>query len=364
MADDLDILTGGEARALLRHDDLADNDLIGAYVTAASRLLDQRVGPVVRRTVTAEAHDGGYFSVELGGPVESITSITVDGVAVAAADYFAERYDPDRSLLSGWVYYRPGDAACRWPCGHGNVVATYVAGRYADTETVDARFKRACGIVVKNLWRDQQSTVAPVGEYELPIASFPTYAMPRAAEQLLARELRVDHAFGIAVMADPQGSAHVLVGQALIARLQARDRLSGVAVSYDPPRQAYDVRGQSGNHEAIWLGPASGTYSDVVLCGGGLRFDEDVELTVTVQVLRPTSSGTQEKASTRAAEIVYEVLAAVAEDATLGITSFDYVIVTAGTQDWSRSGQMPDQVGHVGACDLGLNVRSRRSYTL
>ncbi len=204
MADTLDLLTLAEAKQVLdiSPGDVVDDAQVAEYVTSASRLLDQWVGPTVRRTVTAEPYDDacGRGSIVLAQrPVTSITSITEDGTALTADDYLSGRYTPDPTLLDGILRRRIGDRDGLWS---GPVEVTYVAGRYAATAGVDARFKRACAIVLQNLWAGTLASTQEFdpGGYTAPTTNFPAFAMPNAARDLLAGEMGTGQArrWGIA----------------------------------------------------------------------------------------------------------------------------------------------------------------------
>jgi hypothetical protein len=68
----------------------------------------------------------------------------------------------------------------------------------ASTSQVDERFKRAAAITLQNLWRDREPGLEPMGEFDVPRSSFPTFAVPNAAEQLLSEEIGQNKTFGIA----------------------------------------------------------------------------------------------------------------------------------------------------------------------
>lgn len=202
MADDLDLLTLDEAKDALKID-LTDNrkdDVLPRYITAVSRFLDQRVGPTVAREVT-ESHDGGDCEIKLRHrPVRSVTSVTeyrggtatVVSASTAAAPvhgYMAEPYPPDPTLLNGVLLRTTGTTSTRWPAGHLNVAVVYEAGRYETTAAVDDRFKQAAAICLINMWRDQQQSAGGFGEFDVPVAAFPTFALPKAVADLLADEL-------------------------------------------------------------------------------------------------------------------------------------------------------------------------------
>lgn len=220
MADTRDILTLPEAKkAVGRHStDTTDDSILAGYVTAVSRLIDQTIGPTVAWTITAEMHDGLNPSGRAlrskiildHRPVISVTTITENtgsGVTTLVAEtstvqptdgWLADRYRADPTLYSGIVRRRSAGYDSHWPEGRQNVAVTYTAGRVQSTSLVDARIKRAAVLTLLNQWRDREPSVEPMGEYEVPRQSFPTFSLPNAARQLLLPEIGQNRVFGIA----------------------------------------------------------------------------------------------------------------------------------------------------------------------
>lgn len=203
MSDPLDLLTLAEAKQAISvaATDVSRDTQIAMYITAVSRLLDQRAGPTVARTIT-ESHNGGGSFIRLRlKPVRSITSITeyisttptVLSATTAgtqpANGYLAEPYRPDPTLYSGKVRRVTAGHDLAFACGRLNIVAVYSAGRVQSTTSVDARFKEAAGICLENLWRERQQSARRFDEYEVPVQSFPTFALAKGAADLLADEI-------------------------------------------------------------------------------------------------------------------------------------------------------------------------------
>lgn len=197
MADATDLLTLQEGKRVV-HIDAADTseDLeLAVYITAASGLIDMHAGPVVVRSVTDERHIGSGSSVTLAKwPVVSVSAvrqISQTGTTIstfAAADYWLD--SPFlKTVNSYWV-----TPITRWP----NLSVDYTAGRVASTTAVDERYKRATGIVLTNLWREREIGVSEFQEFTTPQASFPAFALPNAARQLLAEEMGRDKVWGLA----------------------------------------------------------------------------------------------------------------------------------------------------------------------
>ncbi|SDP60757.1 hypothetical protein SAMN04487905_10625 [Actinopolyspora xinjiangensis] len=199
-----DVLTLEEARQAVNVGGTTQFDAeLQARVTSVSQRLDELVGPVVQRSITGEQHHGGWGEVFLRFyPVSTVSSVTeYDGTTerVLTAEtnttkptdgYLVGRYGPDPSLMSQRIYRRRNGSPERFAEGALNVVADYTAGRFADTASVAERYKIAASLMLQNLWRSQQSSAGEVGEFEVPQASFPTFAVPRAVREMLQGEIQ------------------------------------------------------------------------------------------------------------------------------------------------------------------------------
>jgi hypothetical protein len=195
MSDTLDVVTVDEVEAELGIDP-DSQPLLPSYITSVSRMLDKACGPIVQRTITGEAHDGGDWHVSLNlFPVASVTTVTEYAHTVAsvltgetAATAPANGYLAD--LDSGVLLRRRAKVDWPWVSGRGNVVVTYVAGRYTSTLTVDDRFKRAAYITLANLWRREQGMgTVTFGADGMPMVGA-TYALPNAAKAFIQDDLR------------------------------------------------------------------------------------------------------------------------------------------------------------------------------
>lgn len=199
MADPLDILSDAEGRKACSIGalDSSKADLLAIAITAASRRLDECVGPVVKRSITSETCSPHGSMVELSmGPVSAISSVTEDGTALAAADWYALPYKPNPQLLSGVIVRRAGDYEYPWDCGLGTVTVGYLAGRFASTSSVEAKYKQGCALILKNLWRTYEDNVGQADEYDVPTISFPSVAVPKAVRDLLTEEWQTPAGFG------------------------------------------------------------------------------------------------------------------------------------------------------------------------
>ncbi len=199
-----DVLTATEAKQTLR---VNDNDttnaaLLTAVVAAVSGALDDMCGPIVQRTVTAERHDGSGWAIQLRrAPVTSITSVTEYEGATATTlteetvgtipsnGYLLRPYSPASAPYSGRIERRTGGEPCVFAEGEGNVVVTYVAGRYATTGAVAENFKHAARLTLENWWQQFRDSTGSVGEFEVPVQAFPRFAVPSAARHLLGAEV-------------------------------------------------------------------------------------------------------------------------------------------------------------------------------
>lgn len=219
MADPVDLLTLAEAKRIGRiaSTDSSEDDLLAAYITAASELLDEWAGPTVARTVTSELHDGTNSSgrgwrhkiLLEHRPVIAVTTVIehrsgdpltllVETTTQQPTDaYLADRYSPDPTLFNGHLRRRSSGEDAWWEYGRQNIAVTYMAGRVASTSDVSARFKRACAITLQNLWRDREPSLEAQGEFEVPRASFPTFAIPNAVRHLLSKEIGQNQLFGL-----------------------------------------------------------------------------------------------------------------------------------------------------------------------
>jgi hypothetical protein len=220
MTDLRDLLTRAEAKTALRigQGDSSNDAILDAYITAASRALDQWAGHTVALTITSELHDGTNRSgrgfrhkiILRHRPVIAVTTVIEhragDPLTLAAETttvqptdaYLAERYDPDPALLNGHIRRRASGEDAWFEYGRQNIAVTYTAGRVQSTSQVDARFKHACRLTLENLWRDREPGLEAQGEFDVPRQSFPTFAIPNAVKHLLSEEIGQNKLFGIA----------------------------------------------------------------------------------------------------------------------------------------------------------------------
>lgn len=158
------------------------------------------------------------------------------------------------------------------------------------------------------------------------------------------------------------GSSYATVKNAYYTLLKARSGLAGVAVSPQAPIQPTDITGSTGALDAVWIDDADGGYSDDCFKAIPLQFDETYGLKVIAQSLQPQNTGTQYAADLRVDQLLYEVLAPIAADATLGVHSFNYLYVLPSA--FKRiTGFLPTGAGHGSRCELTVEVKCRHTFT-
>lgn len=198
-----DILTLAEAKSYLQvaPSDQTKDTLLASLITGVSTKLDQVVGPVVYSTITAELHDGGaagcaYHTVKLDySPVSSITQVVeYDGLVAATLTAQSNTSQPDNSYVfnrkNGHLMRRNSNADARFPIGYGNVLVSYVAGRFAAGTITEERYKVGAGLMLENIWRNQGPASGSMGEYDIPQINWPKFTVPNAVKELLADQWR------------------------------------------------------------------------------------------------------------------------------------------------------------------------------
>ena len=147
-------------------------------ITAISEIGDDLVGPVVQRTVTTELQAGGTPRIYLARrPVASITTVrevstpgTIDTLTAvswgaATSGYYAPAHEYTPTLKSGvLIRMNAGYEDC-WPAGDNTVEVTYVAGRYATTALVGARYAEACEAALRRLWKREAGVWAQTPDF-------------------------------------------------------------------------------------------------------------------------------------------------------------------------------------------------------
>lgn len=181
MADDtLALLTRQEAyeaindpASAIEQSSTRDVEIVDMWVPAVSRRIDDLCGPVVARTITEELHDGGVRKIWLHHtPIYAVTSVTEydDTAAVTLTAETNAAKPSDAYLADGpgrydrYLLRRSDNADAMFESGRRNVVVTYEAGRFADTASVDAKFKLAAASILRRLWSREAGAWARGGD--------------------------------------------------------------------------------------------------------------------------------------------------------------------------------------------------------
>jgi hypothetical protein len=204
MAGDLDVLTIDDARELINfgNTQVGSDPIVERFITFVSRKLDGLCGAIVQRPVIKTV-SGGCRAIFLADPVATMTSIvewsgttpttlTAEalGVAATGANYYLDKSCPQAPIL----YRRSAGSDSLWACGRGNIVLTYVAGRFATTEDVDDRFRTAAMLALKHLWDSsaawwqRQAGFGEVGQANVG-SPIPGWLIPKAALEGISDEL-------------------------------------------------------------------------------------------------------------------------------------------------------------------------------
>ncbi len=199
MADPLDWVSFDDAREALGFEstDTTLVDLFATYITGVSRRLDSYAGPAVIRSAVDEAHTGGLRSVILDmSPVVSVTSVDeYDGATVTAltGHVLGDPYPSAGftvALSTGIVRRHTSGTPSRFCTGYGNIVASYTAGRFADTASVDPLFVEQAIATLDAWWARHRPGLVTEGEFETIGSRYPTYAIPNHVKEALHHERR------------------------------------------------------------------------------------------------------------------------------------------------------------------------------
>lgn len=160
------------------------------------------------------------------------------------------------------------------------------------------------------------------------------------------------------------GTSIVTACTALIAALQNDDDLAddGVNVSYGAPVLPEDLKATDGDYEAIWLGDATETEQIPLLTAGHLHRDETINQELVIQVMIPTTDGTQVAADARAVELLGRVQDILANNVDLGVTDpARFEAVLAG---WKLvRGYLPGMQGHGARFECTVEFTARLTPT-
>jgi len=196
-----DLVTVSEAKSALRLGTTANDTLLAAWITAVSVRVDELCGPVVNRTVTAEAHDGGMTVVfPKLVPFSSVTTVTEYDTAGTGTVLSAEDFDTKPAnayLVDGELLRRRSSGGDSWfAYGRKNVIVTYVAGRVANTAAVTEQFKRSALIILAHMWREEHGQASTTFNTDDGLVTVGAgWAIPRRARDLLGNQMRPTASF-------------------------------------------------------------------------------------------------------------------------------------------------------------------------
>lgn len=144
----------------------AKRDELQLHIAAASAVVEDITGPLVKSTRTA-TRDGGRPAVVLPHTGVTVSSVTVDGTALAASAYVVDSG-------AGVIYAASGVFAS----GRANVVVAYTTG----DNVIPPQARLACREQVKFLWQ-----VHYQGATRDDLGYTPSgFAVPRMVEELCA----------------------------------------------------------------------------------------------------------------------------------------------------------------------------------
>lgn len=155
--------------------DYADTGELGTYIDASTAVVEKAKGAIVGRTVV-QTFDGGGSQLLLAiRPVESVTSVVVDGVALDPSSYVVNGTTGLLTMLS-----TPTST------GVQNVVVTTQVGR----SDAPPDWKLAALIVLQDLWATQRGAAGAIvaggsGPGEDAALIRANYRLPRRAMELL-----------------------------------------------------------------------------------------------------------------------------------------------------------------------------------
>lgn len=166
------IISLADAKAELNHVTDINDDELRLYIAATTPIIEELAGRVLVATVT-ETFDGGRRAVLLSERASAITSVTVDGTALAPSAYTAD-------LASGIVYAGGSSTPSTFSWGRQNVVVVYTVGAAA----IDPNVVQAARVITAHMYKvGQQRKGKNAQADDIVIAS--GYAVPKRALELL-----------------------------------------------------------------------------------------------------------------------------------------------------------------------------------
>jgi len=192
------LISLADAKAGLGVTGTAKDEDIRAVVTAATPIMEDICGPLLRQT-RVESYDGGASQISLlWAPIISVTGIIEtygsnyvrtltqqDIFAGTGLDAFGFTVD----LLSGIVTRRAVGTAMSFAAGKRNIQITYVSGRTAISGNILLATRR----LIRHLWSQEQQSFRP-NVFTAPDPNMTTtpagFAVPRAVVELCADSTR------------------------------------------------------------------------------------------------------------------------------------------------------------------------------
>jgi hypothetical protein len=177
--DFISIISTAEAKAHLNQSSstpVTDDDELRNFLMAATEVVESKIGPCVRRSVTERVNEGGRVLALSKFPVlsvESVTSVWSGGPSWTAAQLI---WDGDAGIVHQNLW---------WPFWYGPWTVAYTVGRLAVAE----RHLHAAKELLRHLWETQRGAQqAPplAGEEIFTSTTGWTFSVPRRVTELLS----------------------------------------------------------------------------------------------------------------------------------------------------------------------------------
>ena len=176
----------------------AKDEDIRAVITAATPIMEDICGPLLRQT-RVESYDGGASQISLlWAPIISVTGIIETygsnyTRALTQQDIFSgsglDAFGFTVDLVTGIVTRRAIGAAINFASGKRNIQITYVSGRTAISGNILLATRR----LIRHLWSQEQQSFRP-NVFTAPDPNMTTtpagFAVPRAVVELCADSTR------------------------------------------------------------------------------------------------------------------------------------------------------------------------------
>ena len=192
------VISLADAKAGLGVTGTSKDEDIRSVIQAATPILEDLVGPILRVT-RVETYDGGTSQINLlWAPIISITSIVESYGStytrtLTAQDIFAgtgtDAYGYTVDLTTGIVTRRASGVAMPFANGKRNIQITYVSGR----TNISGNILLAARRLIRHLWMQEQQSFRP-NVLAAPDPNLPKtpsgFAVPRSVIELCAADTR------------------------------------------------------------------------------------------------------------------------------------------------------------------------------